>query len=823
MISTGEQIGRYKIRSVIGKGGMGEVWLAYDTELERPIALKILPQDFANDAERMRRFVQEAKSASALNHPNIITIYEIGKTDSTHFIATEYIEGETLHSRLRSEPMNLKSILDIAIQVASALDAAHRAGIVHRDIKPENVMIRPDGVVKILDFGIAKLTEKNVTAIDAEAATTIKAEGTSPGMIIGTASYMSPEQAKGKPVDARSDIFSLGVVLYEMLAGRQPFEGENALDVIGSILNKEPVPIQQVIPEVPQEIGRISSKTLKKDREERYQTAKDLLIDLKDVKQDLEIQNKLERTAAPNREESKTQILNATTSDVAHTTSSVEYVVSEIKSHKSGFVIGLMVLLLASIGLGYWFFSNRTTSAAQIESIAVMPFANESSNADIEYLSDGMTETLISSLSQLPNLLVKARSSVFRYKGKDTDPQQIGKELNVQSVLNGRVVQRGQDLTLYIELVDAATEKVLWSENYNRKQADLVSLQSEIARDVANKLRTKLSGAEQNQIAKNYTNNTEAYQLYLQGRFYLNKRSPEAIRKATDYFKQTIAIDPNYALAYSGLSDAYNLLPIYDSSIMRRETMPQAKEAALKALSLNDELAEAHTSLAVVLSDHDKDWNAAEQHYRRAIELNPNYATAHQWYGETLYRQGRFEEGLAEIRRALELDPFSLITNMVLGMCLNAARRYDDAIVQLQKTLELDPNFPDTNGFLYEAYANKKMYAEAVAAFTKQMALNGESEAQIAATKEAFAKNGWEGFLRHRLNYELSNPIGAWKTNIAALYARLGDRDKAFTWLEKAYEEEEEGLTLLKVEPRFDNLRGDPRFQDLLRRVGLMP
>jgi serine/threonine protein kinase len=374
MISTGEQIGRYKIRSAIGKGGMGEVFLAEDTELERLIALKVLPEDLANDAERMRRFVQEAKSASALNHPNIITIYEIGKTDKTNFIATEYIEGETLHNHLKSSRMNLKSFLDVAVQVASALDAAHRAGIVHRDIKPENIMIRPDGLVKILDFGIAKLIEKRNELVEAEAATAIKA-GTQDGLIIGTASYMSPEQARGKDIDARSDIFSFGVVLYEMLTGKQPFEGESAIDTISSIIHKEPVPLNQITSDVPRELQHIVEKSLRKDREERYQTAKDLLIDLKDVRQDLQLQNQLERTASPNREESKTQILNATTSDVAQTTSSAEYIASEIKNHKSSFAIVLMVLVLASVGLGYWYFTGHSTK--QIDSIAVLPFVNE--------------------------------------------------------------------------------------------------------------------------------------------------------------------------------------------------------------------------------------------------------------------------------------------------------------------------------------------------------------------------------------------------------------------------------------------------------------
>jgi len=375
---------------------MGEVYLAQDTKLDRRVGLKILPQEFAQDAERMRRFVQEAKSASALNHPNIITIHEIGDADGAHFIATEYVEGETLSRRLRTEPMSLGSALEIAIQIASALQAAHNAGIVHRDIKPDNVLIRPDGFVKLLDFGIAKLTEKTGEPIDEEAETAIKS-GTSPGMIVGTAGYMSPEQARGKQVDARTDIFSFGVVLYEMLTVRHPFEGENAMDVIGSILHKEPAPIRQLSPEIPQDVERLISKTLRKDREERYQTAKDLLIDLKEARHELEVQSRLERTSPPSREEPNTQIMTATTADVPHTTSSAEYAVSEIRKHKRGFAVGLIVILLASIGLGYWLFGNRAAPAKQIESIAVMPFVNESGNADVEYLSDGMTETLISS------------------------------------------------------------------------------------------------------------------------------------------------------------------------------------------------------------------------------------------------------------------------------------------------------------------------------------------------------------------------------------------------------------------------------------------
>ncbi len=822
MISTGDQIGRYLIRSAIGKGGMGEVFLADDTELERLVALKVLPVEVGNDSERLRRFAQEAKAVSALNHPNIITIYEIGKTNDTHFIATEYIEGETLHSRLKSEQMNLKSVLDVAIQVASALDAAHRAGIVHRDIKPENVMIRPDGFVKILDFGIAKLTEKKAESFDAEAATAIKAEGTSQGMIIGTASYMSPEQARGKDIDARSDIFSFGVVLYEMLAGKQPFEGENALDVIGSILNKETVPIQRLIPEVPQEIGRIISKTLRKDREERYQTAKDLLIDLKDVRQDLEIQNKMGRTASPQREESKTQILSATTSGVAHTTSSAEYVVSEIKSHKSSFAIGLIVLLLASIGLGYWYFTGRSTK--QIDSIAVLPFVNESNNSDVEYLSDGMTETLINSLSQLPKLSVKARSSVFRYKGKDIESQKVGSELSVQAILNGRVVQRGDNLSLHLELVDAQTGNQIWGEQYNRKLTDIVSLQNEIAQDVSNKLRVKLSGADENRIAKHYTDNPDAYQLYLKGRYFLSNGTREGQKKSVEYFQQAVNLDPDFALGYAGMADAYTLLgTTFLATMQPREAMPKARVAAQRALEIDSSLSEAHTSLAWIKYRFDWDWRGAEDEFKQAITLNPNNAQAHHWYADYLMAMSRFDEALEEIKRARELDPFSLLINWNVGRILYFARRYDEALLELRKTLEMDQNFQRTHGYLEIVYRSKGMNDEAFAEHLVYATLTGASAERITNLKEAYAAAGWKGVWQKEIEWALEDSKSRYVSHygMAMLYDSLGDKDRTMEWLNKAYEERDGTLVYLKVEPRFDPLRDDPRFQDLLRRIGL--
>ncbi|MGI8639234.1 MAG: protein kinase domain-containing protein [Pyrinomonadaceae bacterium] len=821
-LEANTNLSHYRIVSKIGAGGMGEVYLAQDTKLERQVALKVLLAEVADDEDRVRRFEQEAKAVSALNHPNILTVYEIGSFENLRFIATELIKGETLRDRLKGEPLTLRETLDAALQVAAALNAAHNAGIVHRDIKPENVMLRDDGLVKVLDFGLAKLTEKKTAAVDSEGETRAQVK-TSPGLVMGTVAYMSPEQSRGKAVDARSDIWSLGVVIYEMLTKRTPFAGETANDSIAAILAREPAPLDG---NMPPELQRIIRKSLQKKADERYQTVKDFLLDVKNLKRELEFAEELERSQIPTSAKSSNVSPNqssenataihpaaiSTQNNFSNQSSSAEYVAREIKKHKLGFAAGLLVLLAAT-GLGYWLFSNRIANTKQIESIAVMPFVNESGNADIEYLSDGMTETLISSLSQLPNLNVKARSSVFRYKGKEIDAQTIGKELNVQAILNGRVVQRGQDLILYLELVDATTGNRIWGDQYNRKTADLVSLQSEIARDVSQKLKTKISGADEQKLAKNYTENAEAYQLYLRGRFYWNKSTAENHRKAIEYFNQAIAIDPNYALAYAGIADAYPLL----SFTKPQEVMSKAREAALKALSLDNNLAEAHVALGRVLLDYDYDFAAAERENKTAIELNPNYALAHSSYGSLLTRLGRHEEAFAKYRRALEIEPLSLRINRSYGEGLIYARRYDEAIAQLKKTLELDATFVAAHVSLGFAYQMKGKYAESLEERAKGRELQGNPQ-HAEQARESFAKGGWEGFLRDATG---DHNRAAYLT--ATLYAALGEKDEAFAELNKSYENREYFMTLLKVDPRLDPLRDDPRFQELLRKVGFPP
>src|SRR5437762_5966119 len=569
-LSSGTRLGRYEIRSRLGEGGMGEVYLAQDTRLGRNVALKILPTDATSDHQQVRRFTQEAKAASALNHPNILTIYEIEESDSTHFIAIELIEGETLRERMRKASMKLSEVLEVAIQIASALSAAHDAGIVHRDIKPENLMLRRDGIVKVLDFGLAKLTDPPVaTSVDTEALTRAQIK-TEPGVVMGTAIYMSPEQARGLEVDARTDIFSLGILIYEMVVGRLPFEGSNQNEIVASIIGDKAVPpLARYTQEVPAELERIVAKAARKNRDERYQTIKDLLLDLRALKQELEFSAKLERSAAPQARvspatmsgapSSATDQLAASTVEAskAYPTSSAEYVITGIKQHKLVALVALVVIAGGIAGLAAYLHAHNTEVA--IESIAVLPFTNQNHDPDSDYLSDGLTESIINSLTQLPNLKVIARSSVFRYKGKETDPMAAGKELGVRSVLTGRILQRGDSLAISTELLDVRDNKQLWGEQYHEKTSDLLSIQREIAKEITGNLRLKLSGPEQSRLAKHYTENAEAYQLYLKGRFYWNKRTEEGVRKGIEYFQQAIEKDPTYALAYTGIADCYSL------------------------------------------------------------------------------------------------------------------------------------------------------------------------------------------------------------------------------------------------------------------------
>ncbi|MCM3901056.1 MAG: protein kinase, partial [Pyrinomonadaceae bacterium] len=828
---SGKRLGRYQVVSHLGSGGMAEVYLAEDLQLKRQVALKLLPAALTQDQERLLRFEQEALAASSLNHPNIITIHEIGQAEGLNFIVTEFIKGQTLRELMASSRMELAVALDVATQVASALAAAHASGIVHRDLKPENVMLRPDGLIKVLDFGLAKLTESPTSGVDQEA-TKVARVDTEVGMVIGTAQYMSPEQARGLKVDARTDIFSLGVVLYEMLAGRAPCMGATTADIISVLLHKEPQALTTLAPDVPADLQHIISKAMRKDRDERYQTIKSLLTDLKTFKQELDFAVRLDRSApADTKGPATTSSAHATAAHAgtenaetqaptARPTSSAEYIASRIEQHRV-LAVSIAVLLLAAVGSAYFLYSRRASSTAQIKSIAVLPFVNESGNIDLEYLSDGMTESLINSLSRLPQLSVKARSSVFRYKGKQVESLQVAGELSVQAILSGRVVQRGDDLTLYLSLVDARNGNQIWGERYDRRLTGLVSLQSDIARDVSQKLRVRLSSADEEKVAKNYTANVEAYQLYLKGRYHVFKITPPEVQKGISFFQQAIAIDPAYALADVGLAQAYRTLSLSFDMPATEGTL-KAKAAAHKAVELDDTLSEAHAVLGFSIFWYDWDFNAAENQCKRALELNPNSSDAHWAYGHLLSNVGRHAEALAEIKRARELDPLSLIVNTTEAQILLYAGQTDNALAALQKTFELDSRLWLTHMVASSAYIEKGMFDEALAEARKARELNGLSSIPISLVGYALAKAGKQAEARAVLKelLSLANQRYVSAYSIAIIHGGLGERDEAFAWLERGFKERDPKMVFLKIEPKWNNLRDDPRFHDLLRRVG---
>jgi serine/threonine-protein kinase len=651
---TGDRIGHYRIIRSLGVGGMGRVYLGLDEKLNRPVAIKLLSNYDASEKERVRRFVLEAQTAAALNHPNIAHIYEISEDRGTNFIAMEFVDGETLRKKL-GEGSELKVLLKYLRQVAQGLAKAHASGIVHRDLKPDNVMITRDGHVKILDFGLAKLLEttrrksgrEEEPAASEMATAMMPLELSTPGVVMGTIGYMSPEQAQAKSVDQRSDIFSFGSMLYETVTGRKPFVGESVRDTLHKIVSEPAPSITDLNPSASPELQRVIRKCLAKEPDKRYQTIVDTANDLEELIQEMQGPSDVDRAVAPSTSatsgktnSTEENVLAKSTVPVSREpTSSAEYIASGIKQHWLVALLAVVVLIGGAVGLGLYL-RTRNMAAVAIDSIAVLPFENKSTEPDADYLSDGLAESLLYRLSQLPNLKVSPSSSVLRYKGKEIDAVKVGRDLGVNAVLSGRIVQRGDNLTISIELVDVRYNKLLWGEQYDRKMSDLLATQREIAREIVEKLKLKVSG-EERALAKHYTESNEAYQLYMKGRFYWNKRTAETLRKAIEYFNQAIENDPSFALAYAGLADCYvvpvNLLP-------PRDAMPKAKAAARRALELDETLAEAHTSLARVLAVYDWDWPAAEKEYKRAIELNPRYAIAHQWYGACLEVMGRRSE-----------------------------------------------------------------------------------------------------------------------------------------------------------------------------------
>jgi TolB-like protein/Tfp pilus assembly protein PilF/predicted Ser/Thr protein kinase len=856
----------YRVIRKLGHGGVGEVYLAEDTRLRRPLAIKLLLPEHTQDPARLRRFEQEARAASALNHPNILTVYEVGEAAGRHYIATEYIEGETLRQKIRRGPLAPDEAFDIAAQVAEALVAAHARGIVHRDIKPENVMARHDGYVKVLDFGLAKLVEPEQAAGRAGApaaeAETIEMLRTQPGRVMGTAWYMSPEQARGLAVDARTDLWSLGVLLYEMLAGRPPFIGETPSHVVVSILEDEPEPltvVDETAGGAPLEVRAVVARALAKRPEERYQTAGEMLADLRALagvhapagtlrgarsagrrrftgslgpRRSGESQTAgasgeagVARTSVaartPAAARTSGEVTAAHTSAIGRLTGHVSRFDTETFTIKRGQKMALLaVVLTASLLAGGYLLYRRFAARPALDAIAVLPLVNASGDPSTEWLSDGITESLINSLAPAPGLKVMSRNAVFRYKGKNVEPARAARELGVGAVLTGEVIQRGEDLTVSVELIDARDDTHLWGEKYSRRISDILQVQEEIARAIAARLRSRLGAGEGGDGPKLYTRDSAAYQDYLRGRFFWNKRSEEGFRRAVAFFNQAIERDPSYALAYAGLADTYALMSDY-SLLPPREAMPRARAAAERALELDDALAEGHTSRAFVHMAYEWKWAEAEADYRRAIELNPNYATAHQWYASLLVQTGRTGEALSEIRFAQELDPLSSIISANAGLYLYYSRRYDEAERQLRRTLEVDETFGVAHLYLGYVHLQQGEAARAVSEIERAQQLMGDDPETMAALGHAYAAANRRADALELLSRLRARGRRAYVSPyfMAVVYTGLGEREQALGQLEQAFADRHPGMILLKFDPRFDSLRGDARLAHLIARI----
>jgi len=802
----GLTVSHYRILEKLGGGGMGVVYKAEDLRLGRYVSLKFLPEELSREPLAIERFQREARAASSLNHPHICTIYDVDQFEGQSFIVMEFLEGQTLKHRITGKPIDLERVPEYGFQMADALEAAHAKAIIHRDIKPANIFLTDRGQVKLLDFGLAKLLpeRKGTNRAKSVAAnfgnTTQDAHLTSDGVALGTVAYMSPEQVRGQELDERTDLFSLGLVLYEMSTGQRAFSGNTSGVIFDGILNRAPIPPVRLNPAIPIQLEQIIAKALEKDRELRYRSASDMRTDLQRLKRDTDSASAMSLSTG----QTSRQLL---------------------RRHWPHFVWGgVLAVLLLLFGLNVGNFRDLVLgvdSQSRIESIAVLPFANLSNDSKTEYLSDGITESLINSLSQLPNLAVMSRNTVFRYKGQPADPQKVGKELHVRAILTGRLIQSGDELMISVNLEDVQNGRQLWGEQYNRKLSNLVSVQQEIAGDIYTRLRPRLAGEEKKLLAKRPTENVEAYQLYLQGLFYWNKWTQADFKRAAEFFTQAAQKDPRYALSYAGLADAYSMLG--DAGYLPpSEAWPKAKAAAMQALDIDDTLPEAHASLGLVKEHFEWDWTGAEREFRRAIELNPNSATAHHWYGDFLANMGRSEEGLRETKKAQELDPLSLIINTTLAKQLYLAGKNEQAVEQLRKVLDIDAKFAPARPLLEEVYAGMGKQKEAVAEREKILSLSGSPEL-AASIEEDFSKGGYKGVLQSWLDglTEISKYGYISPYNIAQAYMRMGEKEKTFSWLEKAYEEHDSGLVSLAVEPMFDPIRSDPRFKDLLRRMKL--
>ena len=786
-----ETISHFRVTEKLGAGGMGVVYKALDTRLDRPVALKFLPDNVAQNSQALDRFRREARAASALNHPGICTIYDIGEHNGRAFIAMEFIDGETLRNHIHGKPLPLEETLKLGIQIAEALDAAHTEGIIHRDIKPANIFVTKRGQAKILDFGLAKLIRKGIAGSDPDSGGDPPDSTSIVGIISGTPSYMSPEQIRGDTLDPRTDIYSLGLLLYEMATGRQAFTGSTGGTIIEAVLTRSPVPARTINPELPPRLEEIINKALHKDRSQRYQHAAELHTDLR----------RLERGP-----DSGWRASDDTEPALKSPTGQFPVPAEHPPQNSTAQMAALRPQRVSKV----------------IDSLAVLPFENASRDPEHEYLSDGIAGSLINILATVPKLRVMAQSTVLRYRGRAVDPQTAGREMNVRAVLTGRIMQSGGALRIGTELVDVATGLQLWGAHYDRKPGDIFAIQDEISNEISDKLRLKLTRAEKKRLAKRETDDPEAYRLYLKGRHHWNQWTEDGFYKAIDYFQQAIAKDPAYALAYTGVADSYVLLG-WNAYLPAKDAFPKAKAAATRAREIEPNLGEAHAPLAAVLWLYDWQWPEAQREFQRSLTLNPAHPTASHWYAECLMTMGRQAEAIERMKKSQELDPLSLIISVAIGWAYYMARQYDEALEQLRRTIELDPNYPVTYWILGLILRKTGRYDLAITEGEKGVKLSGGSPMLRAALAQTLATAGRKDeaiqLLDDLANLAKQKYVAPYF--FAGIHIGLGENDRAMEYLEKSYEEHSHWLIYLHLDPGMDPLRSNPNFQDLLRRIGL--